>query len=461
MTFEGRQFRFEANNQNNFIHGLVRRRPWKLVGSPAAGEQQAAATLALDWDESQPDFKRFPIKHRLTVTYVLLVDGLEIRYEVHNQDGQRLPYGFGLHPYFRVPGARRDVRLTVPLAQRMEALQMLPTGKLLPVGPERDLRQGRTLLELDLDDVYFGMAPGKRAGIQWRGSNIDLTLEASKEFTHLVVFTPWDRPLFAIENQTSSTDDHNWWGKGFKRESNLLVLQPGARAGGFVRWRLARIQPTTPVVPGERPSDPHARYDQSGSPHLAPLLSEVLRYPTVAGNEQARKHQQAWLKRTGEGLKFTVRDAGLVTEIELPASPTAVPAGKPAPVLGLVVPAGDILSPSPVGPSESGARLAAVHGLSYQHAECPYHYRHASSPVDIPFRGFPLPGGEGTGLPRLPSLGNVHGVRIPFEILFGTSGTRLSCGIHLDEKRQADCDRVSAPVRRIDPVRPFESLVDL
>jgi succinyl-diaminopimelate desuccinylase len=219
----------------------------------------------------------------------------------------------------------------------MEALQMLPTGKLLPVGPERDLRQGRTLLELDLDDVYFGMAPGKRAGIQWRGSNIDLTLEASKEFTHLVVFTPWDRPLFAIENQTSSTDAHNLWGKGFKRESNLLVLQPGARAGGFVRWRLARIQPTTPVVPGERPSDPHARYDQSGSPHLAPLLSEVLRYPTVAGNEQARKHQQAWLKRTGEGLKFTVRDAGLVTEIELPASPTAVPAGKPAPVLGLVV----------------------------------------------------------------------------------------------------------------------------
>ena len=34
MAFEGRQFRFEANNQNNFIHGLVRRRPWKVVGSP-------------------------------------------------------------------------------------------------------------------------------------------------------------------------------------------------------------------------------------------------------------------------------------------------------------------------------------------------------------------------------------------------------------------------------------------
>ena len=134
-----------------------------------------------------------------------------------------------------------------------------------------------------------------------------------------MVFTPWDRPVFAVENQTSSTDAHNLWTKGFKRESNLLVLEPGAKGGGFVRWRLARIQPTA-VVPGERPEDPHARYDQAGSPHLAPLLTEVIRYPTVAGNDKARKDQQAWLKRTGEGLKFTVRDAGLVTEIELPAS---------------------------------------------------------------------------------------------------------------------------------------------
>ena len=336
MSFEGRQFRFEANNQNNFIHGLARRRPWKLAGPPTASNDRASVTLALDWDPGQPDFKRFPIKHRLTVTYTVLVDGLEIRYEVHNQDGQRLPYGFGLHPYFRVPGARRDVRLTVPLGQRMEAQQMLPTGKLLPVGPDRDLRPGRTLDQLDLDDVYFGMAPGKRAGVQLGGSNIDLSLEASKEFTHLVVFTPWDRPVFAVENQTSSTDAHNLWTKGFKREANLLVLEPGAKGGGFVRWRLARIQPTA-VVPGERPEDPHARYDQAGSPHLAPLLTEVIRYPTVAGNDKARKDQQAWLKRTGEGLKFTVRDAGLVTEIELPASVGSSPGKTPAPVLGLVV----------------------------------------------------------------------------------------------------------------------------
>src|SRR6266851_176023 len=63
---------------------------------------------------------------------------------------------------------------------------------------------------------------------------------------------------------------------------------------------------------------------------LEPLLVEVLRFPTVAGNDQARRDQQAWLLRTAADLGFEARDAGPVTEIELPGPPGA-------PVLGLVV----------------------------------------------------------------------------------------------------------------------------
>ncbi len=65
-------------------------------------------------------------------------------------------------------------------------------------------------------------------------------------------------------------------------------------------------------------------------PRLASLLSEAVRFPTVAGNEQARKDQQAWLLRTAASLGLVARDAGPVTEIELPGPPGA-------PVLGLVV----------------------------------------------------------------------------------------------------------------------------
>jgi len=73
------------------------------------------------------------------------------------------------------------------------------------------------------------------------------------------------------------------------------------------------------------------RYDAVESKQLVPMLSEVLHFPTVAGNAGARQYQQAWLIRTAKELGFVARDAGLVTEIDLPAS------SPKAPVLGLVV----------------------------------------------------------------------------------------------------------------------------
>src|SRR5256886_4404409 len=74
-------------------------------------------------------------------------------------------------------------------------------------------------------------------------------------------------------------------------------------------------------------SAPATRPDRS---RLEPLLLEAIRFPTVAGNEQARLEQQQWLLRTAQSLGLTARDAGPVTEVELPGPPGA-------PVLGLVV----------------------------------------------------------------------------------------------------------------------------
>jgi succinyl-diaminopimelate desuccinylase len=71
-------------------------------------------------------------------------------------------------------------------------------------------------------------------------------------------------------------------------------------------------------------------YEANWAPRLVPMLSEVIRFPTIAGREQAFIDQKAWLTLVATGLGFTVRDKGKVTEVELPG-----PAG--APVLGLAV----------------------------------------------------------------------------------------------------------------------------
>src|SRR3954447_21670324 len=71
-------------------------------------------------------------------------------------------------------------------------------------------------------------------------------------------------------------------------------------------------------------------YEEKYSPQLVPLLTEVLRFPTVEGNTDARDRQQKWIESVGTSLGFSVRNAGLITEVELPG-----PANSP--VLGLVV----------------------------------------------------------------------------------------------------------------------------
>jgi len=72
-------------------------------------------------------------------------------------------------------------------------------------------------------------------------------------------------------------------------------------------------------------------YDRVEAKQLVPMLSEVLHFRTYEHNEEAITEQKKWLMKTGEALGFVVRDAGKITEIELPA------ADAKAPVLGLVV----------------------------------------------------------------------------------------------------------------------------
>lgn len=84
----------------------------------------------------------------------------------------------------------------------------------------------------------------------------------------------------------------------------------------------------TATVP--TPDDVRAVYHREHAARLVPLLLEAVRFPTVEGNVQARSAQQAWLARVAGERGLVVRDAGLVTEVELPGPPGA-------PVLGLVV----------------------------------------------------------------------------------------------------------------------------
>ena len=154
-------------------------------------------------------------------------------YEVENQGVRELPYGIAIHPYFSKRGQK--VTITVPADSVMEMTEeKIPTGKVIPVGETvPDLRQPTAVDELNLDHVFTDRHKGECAVISYEDCTV--SLKATEEFGHIVVFTP-EAPFFCIENQSCSTDCFNLYAKGFEEESGLLTVKPGEKRGGAIQF---------------------------------------------------------------------------------------------------------------------------------------------------------------------------------------------------------------------------------
>ena len=240
FTFDGHRYAFAANNGPNFIHGLVRERAWETE-SPHHAPGSISVRARCAFAPGLPGFDLFPIRNTVELTYTVSAGSVRLEFAVHNEDGtRRLPYGLGVHPYWRIPGSRQDVRIQVPASGWMEAVDLLPTGRVLPPpqGPA-DLRQPTSLGALELDDVFCGMHEGTPMSAFYDDLGTRLRISASDAFTHCVVFTPDARSFFCLENQTCSTDAHNLHALGFGAAAHLSILDPGASASCWVQYTVS------------------------------------------------------------------------------------------------------------------------------------------------------------------------------------------------------------------------------
>jgi aldose 1-epimerase len=128
-------------------------------------------------------------------------------------------------------------------------VENLPTGGLLPVSGERDLRHGRVIGTTTLDDIWTDLpnpsAPAAAAGLIERAqlvspTNHRLAVWTSRAFRELVLFTPPHRNAVAIEPYTCVTDAINLFYRGI--DSGWQELLPGHSWRGTVEFRLT--QPT-------------------------------------------------------------------------------------------------------------------------------------------------------------------------------------------------------------------------
>lgn len=240
FTFLEKKFDFGINRDDTHIHGLVRNQPWQYE-TPRVDENGVSFRTWIEFAPGSPLYKKFGYDHTLSLVYSLDERGLRIAYEVANRASEPLPYGFGFHPYFNYPGAREEVFLTVPAAGYMVMENLIPTGGIAELAGKYDLRLPVRAADVVLDDVFTGMVPEQPAVIEWRESGVRLTLNASKEFTHLIVYDQPENPFFCVENLTCSPDAHNLYAKGFPAESGLKIVPPGGKSGGWVRYVVEEI----------------------------------------------------------------------------------------------------------------------------------------------------------------------------------------------------------------------------
>lgn len=224
------RFIFDGRSYPGRMHGLVRNAPLRLLQS-----QPDLIEGCLSIGRESKFYSLFPFDCKLTIRIVVRNNAIEWFYRLQNRDGRLLPYGLGLHPFWRKIGR---TRITVNAHRLLEKdRDMTPNGRSFrTAGTDYDLGSPVDLEGLDLDHYFTDLEKPETAVIDYRDIGLRIGLEASEEFDHFVVYTPADKPYFCLENQSCSCDAHNLYHRGYKELSGLRILEPGGTAEGSIRY---------------------------------------------------------------------------------------------------------------------------------------------------------------------------------------------------------------------------------
>ncbi len=232
-----------CDENGNAIHGFCLDRPWRVVDQSddsVVGEFQ----LSVDAPHLRPSW---PADFRIRVRYRVQGPVLRADVLIQNPDQVPLPWGFGTHPYFRLPLAEGSdpgkCLVEVPAREQWELVDCLPTGKRLPVGPACDLREGGYWGELKLDHVLTGLEPEDdgtiRCSVVDSEAGLQVTQRCGSEFREIVVYTPPGRTSVCLEPYTCVTDAVNL--QSCVADTGWRVLEPGGEQRLWIEIRAGLV----------------------------------------------------------------------------------------------------------------------------------------------------------------------------------------------------------------------------
>lgn len=227
FAFEGRTYRFEANNPPEIfhVHGTAWKRAWQVEQI-----EDDVAVISLEVREGGHFSYRAEQAFRLTDA------GLSLETTVTNTGPDRMPFGFGHHPWFE-----RDEDATLQFNASSFSLNEpeFVIGQLVGMVPELSFAEPRGLPDYWRCTNYAGW--DGTATIRFPGRGIGLTIRGDEVFQNLMFLAVPDMPVFCVEPQTNASGAFNRpSGFGDPRD-NIVVLGPGETMSGTLRFEPFRI----------------------------------------------------------------------------------------------------------------------------------------------------------------------------------------------------------------------------
>jgi aldose 1-epimerase len=219
--FHDRDYQLPVTLGQNAIHGFAMNVPWDVV-EHKAGSDDAFIVGRYQISKNSPDRSAlWPADGVLQVRYGLAGRRLTMSITVTNPTAEELPYGFGIHPYFRLPivpgGDSAQTLVVLPAARYWVLSEFLPTGEIRPVDDRLDFRKGQPRKGLKLDDVLTGLIFEDNRGTCRLIDHAlpgEFRLGFDRNFRELVVYTPAAEGVIAIEPYTQTTDAINLAARG-------------------------------------------------------------------------------------------------------------------------------------------------------------------------------------------------------------------------------------------------------
>ena len=174
--------------------------------------------MTLEADESAP------FRYHCTQSVSIAGDRVSIELSARNLSAQRIPLGFGLHPYF-ANRADATVKAEVPALWRWDH-EMMPVDK-EPNPDAARFSRGLRVRELPITAEYADWDGG--AVIEWPTMRLRVQLQTDPPLKHVVVWMPAGKDFFCFEPVSHATDGLNGQftqGPG----ADFFVLEPDESA---------------------------------------------------------------------------------------------------------------------------------------------------------------------------------------------------------------------------------------